>query len=117
MLSYEEYWRQHPYPSRGPARCWDAAIHRRPDREFVALCDAAEAVGMHVALDVSAQRFGTTDREYRLPGPLIVGIPERPQLIHVPLATHEFGRSLRAGAIEAHRQLAELLADPGDPYA
>lgn len=66
---------------------WRGPHHRQPDPEFETLCAEAERKGLHVSFDVSSQIFGNEPYEYRSLGPLIVGIPERPQLVSVPLGS------------------------------
>lgn len=86
---------------------WRGPHHRQPDPEFETLCAEAERKGLQVSFDVSSQIFGKEPYEYRSLGPLIVGIPERPQLVMVPMGLG-VDRSLRQASAIAREQLERI---------
>lgn len=112
MADYWESWRNWK-PGPGPV-AWRQPYHGHPDPEFIGLCTRAESRGLRVTLDVGSQALGREPYEYRQLGPLIVGIPERPQMIIIPFGLARASRTLREAAVEARRMLAALAGGATD---
>lgn len=115
MSGYSDAWRNWK-PGPGPTR-WRGPHHGHPDPEFANLCAEADRRGLRVSLDVGTELFGREPHEYRRLGPLIVGIPERPQMVVVLLSDSNvptFTRSLRDAAIQARRTLTALTGEGAD---
>lgn len=109
MAGYSESWRNWK-PGPGPV-AWRQPYHGHPDPEFIGLCADAQQRGLRVSLDVGTEVFGREPHEYRHLGPLIIGIPERPQMVVVLLTDPNvpgFKRSLRDAATLAREKLAAL---------
>lgn len=93
---------------------WRAPHHGYPDPEFANLCADAEALGLHVSLDASPTLLGREPHEYRLLGPLIIGIPERPQMMVVPFGPKGFDRTLHQASVLAREKLAAMAGGAPD---